>query len=132
MNNWKNYLPEVLQLQQLYWIVAFNVAAVCFFKKLPITTERPWAIQLCAFALSMIFTWMLLGRAGLVYGFGVSLIASSMAVTFYDVFISWIVLFLSWVTSKIRAFFGSPDPALSIPRPSSPESIINPTDLKDR
>ena len=98
--------------------MAVNLATVCALQTLPINLRQPWLIQLGTLCVSISFSVALLGRPGLVYAFGVSIICSGLATSFYD-------LAFSWVANKIRAVLGvAPDTNLSNPRPSTPDSKL--------
>lgn len=122
MVGWSAYLPSVLQINQVYWIIAVCVATVCFLRKL---TDKPWLIQFGSFAVSSAFSVTLLGRVGMVYAFAAALICSSLATTFYDLLYDAIESIIVFLVNKVRAFFGAPPVnPLSTPRPSTPQSVI--------
>ncbi len=115
--SWQNYLPSVLQVGDIYWIIAVCVATVAALRTLPENLRPPWLIQLGTLCIAFAFSFLLLGRTGLVYAFGSSIIASSLATSFYDIA-------LRAVETKIRALLGVPPADLQTPRPSTPDSHL--------
>lgn len=118
--SWHDYLPAVLQEGPLYWIGTVNLASVGIFQTFPPKYRQPWIVQLGTFFISLLFSFWLIGLN--VYTFGISLIASWMATSFYD-------LAFSSLTSWIRRVLGAPtcgEPTFdsSAPRPSTPQSVI--------
>jgi hypothetical protein len=118
--NWKDYLPSVLQLNQVYWICAVNLATVGIFQAFAPAFRKPWMVQLGTLLVSFVFSVGLLGRAGLVYAFGVSVICSALATQFYDIALSALI-------SYVRRIFGMPNSPetfdSSAPRSSTPDSV---------
>lgn len=113
--SWRDYLPAVLQEPQLYWIGAVNLAVVGIFQSFPLKYRAEWMIQLGTFLVSLIFSFWLIGFS--VYAFGISLIASWGATSFYG-------LAFSSLTSYIRRVLGQSTPAEPLQYPPASTTTI--------
>lgn len=98
-----DFLPPTLQINEVYWIMAFCIAVITICRTQPKLANKPGLIELITILLGVVGSIALIGSKSMVYAVFTGVISGALSSTFYT-------LFMGWAQDKISLLLGVKPP----------------------